>query len=238
MPSHATCRVCVDRETARGTTLADTDAPERLSLSVAQVAASCLAAISAAVLCSFFGVAGTVIGTAATSIVATVGSAIYGYSLRRTKSRLRRLHQVGAASPPVREVVKTARENLSQTWRMLPARVLAIGAISVFVISIAVITFIELGLGRSLASEFGVSHGGGRGTSLFSTVAPKSRHKSNPTPSSTPSSSNPSPSSHPTSSTPTPLSTPTATRTVTSTPSTTPTTSPTPSGPLASLTSH
>jgi hypothetical protein len=209
---------------------------DRIQLSMAQVAASCLAAISAAVLCSFFGVAGTVIGTAATSIVATVGSAIYGYSLRRTKNRLRRLHEAGAASPPVGEVMKTARENLRQTWSMLPARALAIGAVSVFVISIAVITFIELGLGKSLASAFGVSHGGRRETSLFSTVAPKGRHHSNPTPSHTPSPGSTSPSSPPTATTPPP--TPTATRTVTSTPTTTPPTSPTPSGPLASLTSH
>jgi hypothetical protein len=203
---------------------------------MAQVAASCLAAVSAAVLCSFFGVAGTVIGTAATSLVATIGSAIYAYSLRRTKNRLRRLHQAGAVSPPVREVIKTARESGHEIWAELPRRALAIGAIGVFVISIAVITFIELGLGKSLAAEFGVSHGGGRGTSLLSTVAPRARHNpsSTPTPSdsSSPTSSQ-APSSRPTSSTPTP--TPTATKTVTSTPSPSPSSSPT--GILPSLTS-
>ena len=215
-----------------GTALADPDAPERFQLSAAQVAASCLAALTAAVLCSFFGVAGTVIGTAATSVVATVGSAIYGYSLRRTRARLQRLHQAGAASPPLREVVKTARENGHQIWSQLPRRALAIGAVAVFVISLAVITFIELGLGKPLATAFGVQDDHSR-----TAVGIGSRHTNSsptPTPTSTPTSptSTTSPSSHPTSATPSP--TPTATRTVTSTPSSSPTS--TPSGPIASLT--
>src|SRR4051812_17170076 len=82
---------------------------ERVQISGAQVAASAFAAISAAVVCSFFGVAGTILGTAITSLIATTGSAMYSYSLRRTKARLRRLHQAGAGSPPVREVLKEAR---------------------------------------------------------------------------------------------------------------------------------
>jgi hypothetical protein len=214
--------------------LANSDAPDRFQLSGAQVAASCLAAITAAVLCSFFGVAGTVIGTAATSIVATVGSAIYGYSLRRTRARLQRLHQAGEASPPVREVFKTARENGNEIWSQLPRRALAIGAVAVFVVSIAVITFIELGLGQSLASAFGVSHGGGRETSLFSTVAPRRRSSPSPTPTSTPTSpsSTTSPSPQRTASTPSP----TPTVTVTSPPPATSSPTSSPSGPLASVT--
>lgn len=216
--------------------MADQDAPERIQLSMAQVAASCLAAVSAAVLCSFFGVAGTVIGTAATSLVATVGSAIYGYSLRRTKNRLRRLHQAGATSPPIREVINTARDNGHEIWEQLPRRALAVGAVSVFVISIAVITFIELGLGKSLAAEFGVSHGGGHGTAVGSVVDPGGgHHSSNPAPSSTPSSTpSQQPSAPPTSSSPTP--TPTPTKSVTQqTPSPSPSSSPT--GIIPSLTS-
>jgi cell division septation protein DedD len=185
------------------------------------------------VLCSFFGVAGTVIGTAATSLVATIGSAIYGYSLRRTKNRLRRLHQVGATSPPIREVVKTARENGHEIWEQLPRKAIAIGAVSVFVISIAAITFIELGLGKPLATAFGVQDDHSRTSMGFG-----SRHQNSsptPAPSST-SSSTPSqrPSSSPTSSTPAP------TQTVTvapQTPTPTPTPSSSPTGIIPSLTS-
>jgi len=58
---------------------------------ISQVAASALAAVSAAVISSTFGVAGTLIGAAIASIVATVGSTLYMASLHSTKQRLQRL---------------------------------------------------------------------------------------------------------------------------------------------------
>ncbi len=59
--------------------------------SFTQVAASALAAVSAAVISSTFGVAGTLIGAAIASIVASVGSTLYLASLRHTNERLRRM---------------------------------------------------------------------------------------------------------------------------------------------------
>ncbi len=59
--------------------------------SVVQVAASALAAVSAALISSTFGVAGTLIGTAIASVFATVGSTLYLASMRRTNERLRRV---------------------------------------------------------------------------------------------------------------------------------------------------
>src|SRR4051812_29332681 len=59
-------------------------------LSALQVAAGALAAVSAAVIASFFGVAGTVIGAAVASVVSTVGAAVYTESMRRTHAGLRR----------------------------------------------------------------------------------------------------------------------------------------------------
>ena len=53
--------------------------------------AGALAAVSAAVLASFFGVAGTVIGAALVSVVSTTGSAVYSASLSRTTERLRKV---------------------------------------------------------------------------------------------------------------------------------------------------
>ena len=50
------------------------------------MAAGALAAVSAAVVASLFGVAGTVIGAAVASVVSTVGAALYGESLRRTNA--------------------------------------------------------------------------------------------------------------------------------------------------------
>jgi hypothetical protein len=161
---------------------------ERIHISVAQVAASSAAAVTAAVVCSFFGVAGTMIGTAVASIMATVGSAIYVHSLRRTRSRLRRLHQAGAVSPPFTEVVKTARQQGNRLWGQLPVRALAIGAVSVFAISILVITGIELGIGETFSGLFGVGNSGSRGTTIGSAVAPHHHSKPSPAPKSSPSS--------------------------------------------------
>jgi hypothetical protein len=203
-----------------GPTVAD-ETEERIHLSAAQVAASSAAAVTAAVICSFFGVAGTVIGTAVASVMATVGSALYSYSLRRTKAKLRRLHQAGAASPPLTEVMRTAREQGLRLWQQMPLRILAIGAVGVFVVSTAVITGIELGVGKPLAAVFGVGHSGSRGTSVGSDfgIGPHRKSKSkSPTPkssSASPSSSSSPPSSPPATHTSTPPPTPTVTPTQT-----------------------
>lgn len=57
-------------------------------ISAAQVAGSALAAVSAAVVASFLGVGGTVIGAALGSIVASVGGAFYSHSFRRAGDAL------------------------------------------------------------------------------------------------------------------------------------------------------
>jgi hypothetical protein len=62
----------------------------KIGLSPAQVAGSALAAVSGALLASFAGTTGTIIGTAIGSVVATVGAALYTWSLRRTSAAVRR----------------------------------------------------------------------------------------------------------------------------------------------------
>jgi len=204
----------------------DPDEPtERLHISLSQVAASSLAAVTAAVLCSFFGVAGTVIGTAVASVLATIGSALYVHSLQRTKARLRRLHQAGAASPPFGEVVKTARQQGRRLAGQIPWRVAGIGSAVVFVVSIGLITAIEAGAGETLAGLFGVSHSGAHSTSIGSALSPKHHHH-HPTPAGS-RSSTPGP-------TPTVTKTVTTTPSPTSTPTSTPPTSPSPSPPATS----
>jgi hypothetical protein len=216
----------------------DEDEPkERLQISLAQVAASSGAAVSAAVLCSLFGVAGTVIGTAIASVLATVGSALYVHSLRRTKARLRRLHQAGAVSPPFSEVVKTARQQGHRVFGQIPWRFVGAGAGAAFVVALALVTIVELSAGKSLSALFGVSHSGGRTTSIEGVLGVGShvKHKPKPKPTAThsgPASSNsPSPSPtvtvtktvspSPSSSSPSPTTSPTVT------PTTTPTATPT-----------
>ncbi|HEY8524977.1 MAG TPA: hypothetical protein VIL48_08450 [Acidimicrobiales bacterium] len=63
----------------------------RLEVSGTQVCASALAAVSAAVVGSFLGVADTIIGAALASVVATVGGAVYSWWIRRTHQRLRQV---------------------------------------------------------------------------------------------------------------------------------------------------
>jgi predicted PurR-regulated permease PerM len=65
----------------------------KLNVSLTQILASALASVSAAVIASLFGVAGTIIGTAVVSVVATTGSAVYALWMRRTRRRLRRLRE-------------------------------------------------------------------------------------------------------------------------------------------------
>ncbi len=193
---------------------------ERVEISLAQVATSALAAVSAAVLCSFFGVAGTIIGTAVTSLVATVAGAVYSYSLRRTRTRLRRLHQAGAASPSFPEVMKTVRQQGRRVLGAVPWAPIAIGSLAVFVLSIGVVTVIEANAGETLSALLGVGNSGSRQTTLGSlTHAGPSRHHSRkPKPSPSPTAS-PSPTSTPTAPgagvTPTPTATPSATATTT-----------------------
>src|SRR3712207_5432411 len=69
------------------------DPPDRLQLSAVQVAASALASVSAAVVASLFGVAGTIIGAGLVAIISTTGSAIYSASMKRTSSQLRRARE-------------------------------------------------------------------------------------------------------------------------------------------------
>src|SRR5437016_2727792 len=81
-----------------------TDDPPKFELSVVQLIAGCLAAITAAVVASRLGVAGTLIGTAVASVVAPVGAALYTLSIRKTHARLQNLrpHEEGPAAEPVR----------------------------------------------------------------------------------------------------------------------------------------
>ena len=61
----------------------------RLNLTTSQVAASALAACCASIVASYLGVAGTVIGAAVGSVVATTGAAIYGHLFRTGSSKIK-----------------------------------------------------------------------------------------------------------------------------------------------------
>ena len=69
----------------------------RFDMSGQQITASVLAAVSGAVLASYLGVAGTIIGTAVMSLAGTAGTAVYKHYLSRTARHLRETQTVAAA---------------------------------------------------------------------------------------------------------------------------------------------
>jgi len=80
----------------------DRDGDSRFGLSVIQIVASTAAAVTAAVIGSRLGVAGTLTGAALASIVSAVGAAVYGHSLlltRRHMTKALRLVRPTAATP-------------------------------------------------------------------------------------------------------------------------------------------
>lgn len=174
--------------------------PERLGLSATQLLASGLAAMSATIAASYFGVAGTVIGAALGSVVTVIGNAVYGYSLRRTQRRVRRTLDVAVAhrfsADPARVIAHTAEAaSAAGTARAggpaastrgplgQPKR-LALAAAGLFAAVLAVTTAFEFASGQPLSSTVTGKHGSG--VSVGGGTAKKASQP--PTQSSTPSS--------------------------------------------------
>ena len=112
------------------------------NLSVVQVLAGALAAASAALVTSVFGVAGTILGAAITSVVITVGSALYTHSMERARARVR-LRRDPETGETEREV-----EAAPVPRRSIPWVAVASGAALMFVLAIAVLTGVEALAGR------------------------------------------------------------------------------------------
>lgn len=173
----------------------------KIELSVTQVAAATLAAVSAAAAASFLGVAGTIVGAAVMSTVASLGQAVYGHSLRRGRERIKAVLPVTqgvptltggdaptGGQPPVRQDRPTADEPppggpARPGWR----RFTAVAAL-VFGLALASVTVIEVTTGKPFSALFGGSHQ--RGSTLSHVIggsgSDSDRHDhrkpSNPTP--------------------------------------------------------
>ncbi|OLT54129.1 hypothetical protein [Cellulosimicrobium sp. CUA-896] len=69
------------------------DAPEEMAdapaLSLTQIVASALAAVSTTVLLSYFGIAGTIIGAGAASVITVLGNYAYTRSIQKTREQLK-----------------------------------------------------------------------------------------------------------------------------------------------------
>jgi hypothetical protein len=168
-------------------------APDRLwsGIQISKVVAGTLAAVSAAVLGSFLGVAGTLAGAALASIVGSVGTEVYQRSLDRGAKKLQTLAptfikapaavgtpEVAAAtdddspSHTVPEVLKEETPAASPVpspgrsavnWKRV-----GLAAVAVFILAMIPLTIVEMASGRTLANLVGSSQA--TGTSLGTAV--------------------------------------------------------------------
>ncbi len=125
---------------------------------MAKVLGSALAAVTAAVVTSFAGVAGTVVGAALVSVVATVGTAAYTHSLNRAKERMRTVQaaqgrvRAGGAGGSTTTTPAPSRTFRLATWAVAGAAVL------VFLLSMGAVSAFELVAGQPLSSLLGRHH--------------------------------------------------------------------------------
>lgn len=152
------------------------DDTERVPLS--QVFAGALAAVTAALIGSTMGVAGTVLGAGLASVISTVGGAIYLRSIKRTTEGVRTVHAkvvgrsagttvlVSSEDPdatPGEEVEAEPADQLPdgppagarRRWPVLVASTLA-----AFALGMLVVTGVEWLRGESLSGEQGTTFSG------------------------------------------------------------------------------
>jgi hypothetical protein len=158
--------------------------PSRTALSPVQVAASALAAVSAAVVASFFGVAGTLIGAAVASVISTVSATLYSSSLQRTRRRLLQartqfagpLRTPHPAPPSSDRLIPPELDPRRTLGRVRPRRWsrVALSAATVFLVAMGIVTGIELIGQRPVSALVGASHSSGTTTiGALSTGTPR-----------------------------------------------------------------
>lgn len=182
------------------------DDGRRLEVNGVQVCASALAAVTAAVIGSFFGVTGTIAGAGLASVFATIGSAVYSHFLRRGGARLQHVEVPVLANTLGRVTSVTTTTTLASratrdrggtdrkdggddsrepsTWRRrLAGRRGVVAAIAlVFVLAMVAITGIELVTQRPLS---GVAGRDSSGLTSIGEVLPGSPDDGGPRPSTT-----------------------------------------------------
>jgi hypothetical protein len=141
--------------------------------------ASVLAAVSATVAASFFGVAGTVIGAALGSLISVVGGAVYKHSIETTRQRIRAAAVESAVAQrfgltePTRALAEAREADPPAvsgwrpwTWlRSLGPKRIALSAAALFLVTLGGVTAFEMISGQPISST--VSNSNGKGTSLF-----------------------------------------------------------------------
>jgi hypothetical protein len=222
-----------------------TEETDRIRIS--QVLAGALAAVTAALIGSTMGVAGTVVGAGVASVISTIGGTLYLKSIQRTRESVRTVHAkvVGRsggatvlvttddpdpAPAPGEEVEAEAAESADEpvaddrppTGRRRRWPVLVVTTIAAFALGMLAVTGVEWLRGESLSGDSGTTFG--------SIVAPRQSSGGNedpadPTTTTDPTTTPPATSTEPTTTTP-PTSTSTTTPPSESSTTTTTTTPP------------
>ena len=173
----------------------DAEQPRRTQLSAVQIFGGALVAVCSAVVASFFGVAGTLIGAALASVISTVSATLYSESLKRTNERLRAVRQQLGRPPG------SARTTQQPATRALPAELdprrapsprrrprwtrVAAYAAAVFALAMGIVTGVELIGQQPVSALVGGSTSSGT-TTLGSLTNAFSSRDSTPTPPATP----------------------------------------------------
>jgi hypothetical protein len=172
-------------------------APDRVwsGIDIPKTIAGALAAVCAAVIGSFLGVAGTLIGAAVASVIGSVGTEIYQRSLHKGAQKLQGLAvpafvKVPAAigTPAVRAASKEDSPSHTvpeKSQRQIRWGRVAMVAGALFVLAMGTLTVTELILGKSVASTVGNSTGAR--TTFGGLLNPGSSTDTKPAPSPTPS---------------------------------------------------
>jgi hypothetical protein len=136
-------------------------------LRVAKLLATALAAVSGAVVASFFGVGGTLLGAALVSVLVAAAEAVYAHSLASAHRVARRtlVRRTGDQAGANDEGASQAHPRPVRWQRVAVAAVLAFG------VAVAAITGVEAVAGRPLASLFGGRPRPGASTSVGVVVA-------------------------------------------------------------------
>jgi hypothetical protein len=160
----------------------DRTAPRhRMQLSLTQLLAGVLAAVTAAVGASYLGVNGTVIGAAVMSLVSAVGTAVYTHSIKRTGEKMRAVVPASGRWLPAaaeRPAAVVADAPVHPTRHALTR--VAVGAVVVFVAALAVLTGVELIAGRPVSDL--VRGRSGSGTTAFGDTHQSTARPATPTP--------------------------------------------------------
>src|SRR4051794_24096751 len=194
LPAHDPSGVMPDprvtTSTRSTTTTVAEEKPAHGGLSLTQLSGGALAAVTAAVAASFFGVAGTLTGAAVGSVISTIAAALYSNSLSRaarvSRTLVVRQTLAPAAPRPQPEVAEPPGEPRPEphpvqdsVWQRINWKPVLLVAAGLFVAAMAVISVSELVLGHPIANT------SGSGTTLSNLGGSSSQNTTTPTPTST-----------------------------------------------------